>query len=87
MTLYHAILDNGVDAALKQYEAGPRLSEDDMNSMGLRLLRTKRYKEAIPTLELNVAAFPKSANAWDSLAGAYMRGGRELAIADYRNIA
>jgi hypothetical protein len=31
-----------------------------------------------------VAAFPKSANAWDSLAGACMIGGRELAIAYYR---
>jgi cytochrome c-type biogenesis protein CcmH/NrfG len=28
--------------------------------------------------------FPESANAWDSLAGAYMIGGKELAIAYYR---
>jgi len=37
-----------------------------MNRLGLRLLRTKKLKEAIRTLELNVAAFPKS-DAWDSL--------------------
>jgi CubicO group peptidase (beta-lactamase class C family) len=84
MKLYHAILDEGVDAALRRYEAGPHLNEDDMNRLGLRLLRTKKLKEAIRTLELNVAAFPKSANAWDSLAAAYMIGGRELAIACYR---
>jgi len=84
MKLYHSILENGIDQALKQYEAGPPLSEDDMNRLGLRLLRTKKLNPAIRTLELNVAAFPKSANAWDSLAEAYMTGGRELAIAYYR---
>lgn len=84
MKLYHAILDSGIDEALKQYQAGPPLNEDDMNRLGLRLLRTKKLKEAIRILELNVEAFPKSANAWDSLAGAYMIGGRELAIMSYR---
>lgn len=84
MRLYHAILDQGIDEALKQYEAGPPLNEEDMNRLGLRLLRTKKLKEAMRTLELNVAAFPKSANAWDSLGAAYMIGGRELAIASYR---
>ena len=84
MKLYHSILDNGVDEALKAYEKGPPLNEDEMNRLGLRLLRTKKLKEAIRTLELNVAAYPKSANAWDSLAGAYMIGGKELAIAYYK---
>jgi len=84
MRLYRAILDQGIDEALKQYEAGPPLNEEDMNRLGLRLLRTKKLKEAMRTLELNVAAFPKSANAWDSLGAAYMIGGRELAIASYR---
>lgn len=84
MKLYHAILDSGIDEALKQYKAGPPHNEDDMNRLGLRLLRTNKLKEAIRTLELNVEAFPKSANAWDSLAEAYMIGGRELAIMSYR---
>jgi CubicO group peptidase (beta-lactamase class C family) len=84
MKLYHSILDNGIDQALKQYEIGPPLNEDEMNRLGLRLLRTKRPNEAIRTLQLNVAAFPKSANAWDSLAEAYMIGGKELAISYYR---
>jgi hypothetical protein len=73
-----------IDQALKKYEMGPSLNEDEMNRLGLRLLRTKKLKESIRTLELNVAAFPKSANAWDSLAEAYMIGGKELAIAYYR---
>ena len=84
MSLYHSILDSGIDQALKKYEMGPPLNEDEMNRLGLRLLRTKKLKEAIRTLELNVAAFPKSANTWDSLAEAYMIGGKELAIAYYR---
>jgi len=84
MKLYHSILDDGIDQALKQYETGPRLNEDDMNRLGLRLLRTRKLKEAIRTLERNVVAFPKSANAWDSLAEAYMIGGKELAISYYR---
>ena len=84
MKLYRSILDDGVDHALKAYEKGPPLNEDEMNRLGLRLLRTRKLKEAIRTLELNVAAYPKSANAWDSLAGAYMIGGKELAIAYYK---
>jgi CubicO group peptidase (beta-lactamase class C family) len=84
MKLYWTILDNGIDAALKQYQAGPPLDEEQMNKLGLRLLRTKKFREAIRTLELNVAAYPKSANAWDSLGAAYMTGGKELAIAYYR---
>ena len=84
MKLYHSILDNGVEEALKAYEKSPPLNEDEMNRLGLRLLRTKKLKEAIRILELNVAAYPKSANAWDSLAGAYVIGGKELAIAYYK---
>ena len=84
MKLYKSILDNGVGEALKAYEKNPALNEDEMNSVGLRLLRTKKLKEAVQILELNVTAFPKSANAWDSLAEAYMVGGKELAIAYYK---
>ena len=84
MKLYKSILDNGVGEALKAYEKKPALNEDEMNSVGLRLLRTKKLKEAVQILELNVTAFPKSANAWDSLAEAYMVGGKELAIAYYK---
>jgi CubicO group peptidase (beta-lactamase class C family) len=84
MKLYRSILDSGADKALKQYEMGTPLGEDDMNRLGLRLLRTKKFDEGIRTLKLNVAAFPKSANAWDSLAEAYMIGGKELAIEYYR---
>ena len=84
MKLYHSILNHGVDEALKAYEQSPPLNEDEMNRLGLRLLRTKKLKEAVRILDLNVSTFPKSANAWDSLAEAYMIAGKELAIAYYK---
>jgi hypothetical protein len=84
MKLYHSILEVGVEQALKQYEMGPQLNEDEMNRLGLRLLRTKKFNEGIRMLEVNATTFPKSANAWDSLAEAYMIGGKELAISYYR---
>jgi len=44
----------------------------------------KKFKEALRIFELNAAAYPKSSNAWDSLAEAYMVAGKELAIQYYR---
>jgi tetratricopeptide (TPR) repeat protein len=44
----------------------------------------KKFKEALRVFELNAAAYPKSANAWDSLAEADMTAGKELAIQYYR---
>jgi tetratricopeptide (TPR) repeat protein len=81
MQLYRAILDRGIDEALKQ---SPPLEEGPMNALGYQLLAAKRFREAIRIFEMNTAAFPKSANAWDSLAEGFMIGGKELAIAYYR---
>lgn len=42
-------------------------------------------REAVELFEPNVAACPQSANAYDSLGGAYMEGGgRESAIKNYQ---
>ena len=84
MRLYRTILENGIDEALKQYAAGPRFEEDAMNNLGYQLLAAKKLKEAIRIFELNVEAYPKSSNAWDSLAEAYMIAGKDLAIQYYR---
>jgi CubicO group peptidase (beta-lactamase class C family) len=84
MHLYRTILEKGIDAALKQYQAGPPMEEGPMNSLGYQLLGSKKVKEAIHIFELNAAAFPKSANVWDSLAEAYMTAGKELAVQYYR---
>jgi tetratricopeptide (TPR) repeat protein len=81
MQLYAAILEHGIDQALKQSKP---LEESPMNNLGYQLMAAKKFKEAIRVFELNAVAFPKSANAWDSLAEAYMTGGKELAITYYR---
>jgi tetratricopeptide (TPR) repeat protein len=50
-----------------------------------RGLSDKEIDDAVKVLELNVEAYPKSANAYDSLGESYMvRGDRALAIANYR---
>src|SRR6266542_2638808 len=58
--------------------------EDLLNSLGYELMPTKRLDQAIEIFRLNVAAFPQSANAHDSLGEAYRtRGDTEAAIKSY----
>ncbi|MFZ2054305.1 MAG: hypothetical protein WAU81_08920 [Candidatus Aminicenantales bacterium] len=58
--------------------------EQQLNSLGYQLLKTKKTKEAIEIIKLNVEAYPQSANVFDSLAEAYMiNGDRYLAIRNY----
>jgi hypothetical protein len=60
-------------------------SESDLNGWGYRLLHEKRYKEAIAVFKLNVEAYPRSANVYDSLAEAYMSSGdNQSAIENYK---
>jgi len=48
------------------------------------LLRANHLKEAIEIFKLNVADYPNSANAYDSLGEAYLTAGdKELAIRNY----
>ncbi len=83
MQLYRAILDKGIDEALKS-QGAQSVEEGPMNALGYQLLAAKKFKEAIRIFEWNAAAHPKSANTWDSLAEAYMLGGKELAIEYYQ---
>ncbi len=55
-------------------------SEPQLNAVGYRLLQNRRADDAIAIFELNIAVFPRSANARDSLADAYARTG-DLAAA------
>ena len=50
-------------------------SEEGINRMGYSLLGAKRYKEAIAVFQMNTQDFPKSANAYDSLADAQFKAG------------
>jgi predicted Zn-dependent protease len=59
--------------------------EDELNSLGYRLIRANKLKDAIRILQLNVEAYPKSSNVYDSLGEAYMDdGNKPLAIANYQ---
>jgi len=62
------------------------LTEDYVNAWGYRVLGAKRFDAAIALFQYNVARFPESWNAWDSLAEGYERSGdSQKAIVNYRH--
>jgi uncharacterized membrane protein len=91
-TLSATIASSGVDVAAKQYHdlkaaasSTYNFDEDELNALGYQLIRTKKFEEAIRILQLNVEAYPKSGNVYDSLGEAYMDDGDILqAIASYQ---
>ena len=91
-TLSVTIASSGIDQAVQQYHelktAAPatyRFAEDELNALGYRLIRAKKFKEAVRILQLNVEAYPQSSNAYDSLGEAYLDdGNKPLAIANYQ---
>jgi tetratricopeptide (TPR) repeat protein len=91
-TLSATIASGGIDATVKQYHdlkaAEPsayNFDEAELNALGYQFIRSDKLKEAIAILQLNVEAFPKSANVYDSLGEAYMDdGNKPLAIANYQ---
>ena len=91
-TLAPIIEHSGVTAGLKQLQqmqARPSeylLTESEINSLGYYFLHTRKaVYEAIAVFQINVEAFPNSANVYDSLGEAYMaKGEKELAIRNYQ---
>ncbi|MGI8783923.1 MAG: amidohydrolase family protein [Acidobacteriota bacterium] len=90
--IFATIQEKGIAPALEQYRElnekrsdTYKLDEDEMNDVGYRLLRMKKVNEAIEIFKLNVEAFPKSSNVYDSLGEAYMfNGDKDLAIKNYQ---
>jgi hypothetical protein len=59
-------------------------TEPSLNNLGYRLIEMKHLEHAIEIFKLNVESYPQSANAYDSLAEAYMIiGNKDLAIKNY----
>lgn len=59
--------------------------ERSLNSLGYFLIRKNRIKDAVRVFKFIVKLHPNSANAYDSLAEAYMKvGEKELAIKNYK---
>src|SRR5262245_3143017 len=89
--LFKNALVKGADVALNEYRewrkgraADPAVNENQMNRIGLDLLRMGRVKDAIEILKQNVADHPQSFNVYDSLGEAYAANGdRELATKNY----
>lgn len=60
--------------------------EDMVNSLGYEFLGKKQVPQAIEVFKLNVAAFPLSANVYDSLGDGYVAAGdKASAIKSYEN--
>jgi tetratricopeptide (TPR) repeat protein len=86
------IASGGTDAGLRRYRdlkaAAPttyNFDEEELNNLGYQFLRVKKFKEAIAILQLNVEAYPKSSNVYDSLGEAYMDDeNKALAIVNYQ---
>jgi len=91
-TLYKTIASSGVEEAVKQYRdfktlvpATYNFDESELNSLGYQLIQARKFKDAIRIFQLNVEAYPRSSNTYDSLGEAYMNDGdKALAIANYR---
>lgn len=86
------ITEKGVEAAIAQYRelkakqaATYDFAEPELNQLGYQLLRGGKAREAIEIFKLNVEAYPKGFNTYDSLAEAYTTiNERELAIQNYK---
>jgi tetratricopeptide (TPR) repeat protein len=91
-TLSATIVTSGIDQAAKQYHvikaAAPatyNFDEEELNMLGYQLIQAHQLGLAIRIFELNIEAYPQSANTWDSLAEAYMdEGDKARAIANYQ---
>ena len=79
---------SGYSTAVKDYESrrdDVQLYEGLVNARGYFLLKKRKYDRAIELFKFNVTAFPKSSNAHDSLAEAYLKtGNEEMAIQYYK---
>ncbi len=80
MKLGRMIAAEGITSAEEAYrairrEAPDSLSEEDVNNLGYALLQAGKAAEALTVFQWNIEAFPLSANAYDSLAEAYLRRG------------
>ena len=87
-----AIKSDDISAGITRFRALKTDSSNDyyfdereFNGLGYRLLNLNRPGDSVEIFKLNVELFPRSANAYDSLAEAYLRNNqKELAIANYQ---
>jgi uncharacterized membrane protein len=91
-TLSATIASSGIEQAVSQYHefkatapAAYNFDEDELNTLGYQLIKVKKLKDAARIFQLNIEAYPRSGNTYDSLADAYMDDGdKTQAIANYQ---
>lgn len=76
------ITNDGITKALQAFEEGKKTDpnavlfrESVINQIGYQMLQDSRIREALELFKLNVAAYPQSANVYDSLGDAYEANG------------
>jgi len=81
-TPYEFVLDGHFEAGLAAFKKAKQenpehylLREDNVNSQGYSLLKTKEFKKAVDIFRINTLLYPESANAYDSLGEAYLAYG------------
>ncbi|WOD43186.1 serine hydrolase [Hwangdonia lutea] len=88
--LLTVINDKGIEAGIEYYKTikdseNYELIEREMNAMGYQLMQSEKVEEAAKVFKLNIEAFPKSSNVYDSYAEALMTLGKnDLAIEYYK---
>ncbi|WP_425075345.1 serine hydrolase [Psychroserpens sp. S379A] len=88
--LFSVIDEKGIQKSIAHYESikdseNYELIESEMNSIGYQLLSSDRVEAAAKVFKLNVDAFPKSSNVYDSYGEALMKLGKnDLAIENYK---
>ena len=71
------LLDEGISSAKEEYEkCQVKPSEPLMNQLAYQLMAEEQLEKAVFALRLNVASFPQSSNAHDSLGEAYMNSNK-----------
>jgi tetratricopeptide (TPR) repeat protein len=91
-TMFSTYSNSGIEAAIKQYETLKKLRPDaynfrpgQLNAIGHYLLRSGQTKDAIRIFQMNVAAYPASADVLDAMGEAYETDGdTALAISNYQ---
>ena len=86
------IYADGIDSAVSFYTVAKENNPDDynfdeaqLNGLGYRLLNENMNAEALKVFELNVDAYPESANVYDSYADALVVKGDSLeALENYK---
>nr|MBN2277338.1 MBL fold metallo-hydrolase [candidate division Zixibacteria bacterium] len=86
-----ALVEKGIDEAVRVYRYLSRnypgrydFEENQLNILGYQLLRRGMIDEAIAVFELNIEAYPESANVYDSMGEAFLaKGDTTRAIENY----